>query len=60
MHHTLLTVDPTLTPNQQFAWFYHNDPKFSDRSAWANSADLDQTLNFLGQLICSKTVLFQF
>ena len=22
---------------------YHNDPKFLDRKAWANSADLDQT-----------------
>ena len=22
---------------------YRNDPKFSDRSAWANSADPDQT-----------------
>ena len=22
---------------------YHNDPKFSDRYAWANSADPDQT-----------------
>ena len=22
---------------------YRNDPKFSDRYAWANSADLDQT-----------------
>ena len=22
---------------------YRNDPKFSDRDAWANSADLDQT-----------------
>ena len=22
---------------------YHNDPKFSDRYAWANSADSDQT-----------------
>ena len=22
---------------------YHNDPKFSDRQAWANSADPDQT-----------------
>ena len=24
-------------------WFYHNVPKFSDRYAWANSADPDQT-----------------
>ena len=23
--------------------FYRNDPKFSDRSVWANSADQDQT-----------------
>ena len=23
---------------------YRNDPKFSDRYAWANSADTDQTL----------------
>ena len=23
--------------------FYRNDPKFSDRYAWANSADQDQT-----------------
>ena len=23
--------------------FYRNDPKFSDRYAWANSADPDQT-----------------
>ena len=23
--------------------FYHNDPKFSDRLIWANSADPDQT-----------------
>ena len=22
---------------------YRNDPKFSDRQVWANSADLDQT-----------------
>ena len=22
---------------------YHNDPKFSERHAWANSVDLDQT-----------------
>ena len=25
------------------ALIYRNDPKFSDRYAWANSADLDQT-----------------
>ena len=24
---------------------YHNDPKFSDRYAWANSADPDQGLH---------------
>ena len=24
-------------------WVYHNDPKFSDRQVWANSADPDQT-----------------
>ena len=24
-------------------WIYRNDPKFSDRYAWANSADPDQT-----------------
>ena len=24
-------------------FIYHNDPKFSDRYAWANSADPDQT-----------------
>ena len=24
-------------------WYYRNDPKFSDRYAWANSADPDQT-----------------
>ena len=24
-------------------WLYRNDPKFSDRYAWANSADPDQT-----------------
>ena len=23
--------------------FYHNDPKFSDKQVWANSADPDQT-----------------
>ena len=23
--------------------YYHNDPKFSDRQVWANSADTDQT-----------------
>ena len=26
---------------------YHNDPKFSDRYAWANSADPDQGLHCL-------------
>ena len=25
---------------------YHNDPKFSDKYAWANSADPDQTASF--------------
>ena len=24
-------------------WIYRNDPKFSDRQIWANSADPDQT-----------------
>ena len=28
---------------QAVKWNYHNDPKFSDRYAWANSADPDQT-----------------
>ena len=26
-----------------FSFLYRNDPKFSDRQAWANSADPDQT-----------------
>ena len=26
-----------------FVFIYRNDPKFSDRYAWANSADPDQT-----------------
>ena len=25
-----------------YLFIYHNDPKFSDRYAWANSADPDQ------------------
>ena len=25
------------------SYMYRNDPKFSDRQAWANSADPDQT-----------------
>ena len=31
-----------LIQEEQFV-SYHNDPKFSDRYAWANSADPDQT-----------------
>ena len=29
--------------NEKTAVVYRNDPKFSDRYAWANSADPDQT-----------------
>ena len=29
--------------SEQPSYTYHNDPKFSDRYAWANSADPDQT-----------------
>ena len=54
---------------------YHNDPKFSDRCAWANSADPDQTaqeqsdiglhclqfrLHLLGALLFGKAILFKF
>ena len=28
---------------RHLAKLYHNDPKFSDRHAWANSEDADQT-----------------
>ena len=48
---------------------YRNVPKFSDRQVWANSVDPDQTqdlhflsfcLHLLDQLICNKTMVFQF
>ena len=47
---------------------YCNDPKFSDRLAWANSADPDQTallclqflLHHLDALLYGKTTLFNF
>ena len=29
--------------NKKYVYVYRNDPKFSDRYAWANSADPDQT-----------------
>ena len=43
-----LSKGPILFPVMTFAkWVhlqnYRNDPKFSDRYAWANSADPDQT-----------------
>ena len=33
---------------------YRNDPKFSDRWTWANSADPDQTVG----AVCSGSTLF--
>ena len=42
----LLVLDALLYIKITFFKFednYHNDPKFSDRYAWANSADPDQT-----------------
>ena len=57
-------------------WVYCNDPKFSDRLAWANIADLDQTapkeqsdqrlhclqfpLHLLDALLEGKAILFNF
>ena len=39
-----LTRSPNFGPNILFSMsIYRNDPKFSDRYAWANSADPDQT-----------------
>ena len=35
---------------------YHNDPKFSDRYAWTNSADPDQTAS--RGAVCSGSTLF--
>ena len=37
-------------------WNYRNDPKFSDRYAWANSADPDQTAP--GGAVWSGSTLF--
>ena len=51
---------------------YHDDPKFSDRQVWANSADPDQTapdqglrclqfpLHLLDTLFDGKATLFKF
>ena len=52
---------------------YRNDPKFSNRHVWANSADPDQTeqsdqglhhlqfrLHLLDALLFRKTILFKF
>ena len=36
-----VSVHRTIGPLVTFT--YHNDPKFSDRLVWANSADPDQT-----------------
>ena len=36
-----ITVD--LIEREAINWLYRNDPKFSDRYVWANSADPDQT-----------------
>ena len=53
-----------------FAFKYDNDPKFSDRQAWANSVDPDQTapglhclpfrLHLFDALLYGKDVLFDF
>ena len=41
-------IGPNQSLDQQFgphtSWSYRNDPKFSDRYAWTNSADPDQTV----------------
>ena len=51
---------------------YRNDPKFSDRQVWANSADPDQTapdqglhclpfpLHLLDSLLYGRATLFKF
>ena len=36
-------MDCFLRTGDSFFTLYRNDPKFSDRYAWANSADPDQT-----------------
>ena len=42
----LTVINQTAGPsvdNEVSKVIYHNDPKFSDRQVWANSADRDQT-----------------
>ena len=49
---------------------YRNDPKFSDRYAWANSADPDQSdqglhclpfrLHRLDSVLCGRATQFKF
>ena len=40
---SLVTTSGLNDDSDQTAWMYRNDPKFSDRYAWANSVDPDQT-----------------
>ena len=47
-------VSSKINPHFKIVFEYSNDPKFSDRYAWANSADPDQTAPR------GKVILFNF
>ena len=58
---TVITIIMQIICNREFVWHFHrgiyrNDPKFSDRYAWANSADPDQTAP--RGAVCSGATLF--